>query len=100
MAIKADGEPLLADTAATWNGCWDIDCENIRAGDPFKTAYSYGTNAEGKRGFLQWNRDGRLEFIEDEFDGKSFDSRSTFSPRYNKAPHCCGALCVSMCLSA
>ena len=65
MAVGPNGVPIFPETSATWNVCWDMVCESLRTGEPFRTAYAYGTTADGKPRRAQWNRHPRLEFIED-----------------------------------
>jgi hypothetical protein len=54
------------ETWELWNECWNEVSANLNAGEPFKTAFCYGTNTEGKPGRLQRNAStGFHEFLED-----------------------------------
>lgn len=54
------------DGAALWAECWAEVSANVDAGEPFKTAFWYGANAEGKPGRLDRNPvTGLPQFIED-----------------------------------
>jgi hypothetical protein len=60
-----DRAPSTTDALTLWRNCWNEVSENARSGDPFKTAYSYGKNAQGEPGRFQRSVDGFLEFVPD-----------------------------------
>ncbi len=59
------GEPVRTEIVGLWDTCWNEVSANVEAGHPFKTAFCYATNRDGKAGRLQRNAGtGFHEFVE------------------------------------
>jgi hypothetical protein len=72
MEFGDDGRAVSSSTAEMWDRCWVSVCEDFNAGEPFKSAYAYGTSVNGNPGRMERRAsDGFLEFVEDLVDGDS-----------------------------